>query len=295
MPRQQFGPGQNRGSSPLTGPGEPEEKQGFAHTIGAAFRVLKPEGDRNMEALTAMAASGLRSRTETLDLIANNIANTGTAGYKTDGESYDLYFGDDAWEGVNENRPPDGEMPLIRSNWVNFAQGTLLPTGNMSDLGLTSPGFFAVQTESRKLYTRGGHFRISKKGALETAEGYELLATSGKPLQLDASKPFTISTSGQVMQEGVAKGLISVVDVDSVDNLIKHGGTYFMLASSGKMSPAANAEVVQGKVESSNVEATQSAVKLVGVLRQFEMLQRAVRVASDMGKQAVEQVAKVGS
>jgi flagellar basal-body rod protein FlgF len=68
-----------------------------------------------------------------------------------------------------------------------------------------------------------------------------------------------------------------------------------MLSSSGKVSPAANIEVVQGKVESSNVEATQAAVKLVGVLRQFEMLQRAVRIAGDMGKQAVEQVAKVGS
>ncbi|HEY7305018.1 MAG TPA: flagellar hook basal-body protein [Bryobacteraceae bacterium] len=247
-----------------------------------------------MEALTAMAASGLRVRTETLDLIANNIANTGTSGYKADGESYDLYFGEDAWEGVNENRPADGEMPLIRSNWVNFTQGTLLPTGNQSDLALTSSGFFAVQSESGTLYTRAGHFRISKKGTLETPEGYELLATTGKPLQLDASKPFTISTSGQVVQEDTPKGSLQIVDVDSVDNLIKHGGTYFMLPPSGKVSPATNIEVVQGKVESSNVEATQAAVKLVGVLRQFEMLQRAVRIAGDMGKQAVEQVAKVG-
>lgn len=248
-----------------------------------------------MEALTAMAASGLRSRTETLDLVANNIANTGTSGYKADGESYNLYFGEDAWEGVNENRPADGEMPLVQNNWVNFAQGTLLPTGNPSDLALTSPGFFAVQSQSGTLYTRGGHFRISKKGTLQTPEGYELLATTGKPLQLDTTKPFTISPSGQVVQEDTPKGSLQLVNVDSADNLIKHGGTYFMLSSSGKVSPAANAEVVQGKVESSNVEATQSAVKLVGVLRQFEMLQRAVHIASDMGKQAVEQVAKVGS
>src|SRR5690348_8870627 len=116
-----------------------------------------------MEVLTAIAASGLRSRTETLDLIANNIANTGTAGYKADGESYDLYFGEDAWDGVNENRPANGEMPLIQKNWVNFAQGTLLDTGNMSDLALTSPGFLVVQTDGGPLYTRGGHFRISKK------------------------------------------------------------------------------------------------------------------------------------
>ncbi len=247
-----------------------------------------------MEVLTAIAASGMRSRTETLDLMANNIANTGTAGYKADGESYDLYFGENAWDGVNENRPANTEMPLVQKNWVNFAQGTLLDTGNTSDLALTSPGFFVVQTGSGNLYTRGGHFRVSKKGTLQTTEGYELQAVGGKPVQLDPAKAFTVSPNGQIVQGGVAAGTLQVVDVDSGSNLAKHGGTYFVLNSSGKTAPAANIEVIQGKVESSNVEATQSAVKLVGVLRQFEMLQRAVRIAGDMGKQAVEQVAKVG-
>lgn len=249
-----------------------------------------------MEVLTAMAASGLRSRTETLDVLANNIANSQTSGYKADGESYNLFFGDDAWEGVNEDRPTaNDEMPLVQSSWLNLAQGTLVPTGNPTDLALTSSGFFAVQSESGTLYTRGGHFRISKKGTLQTPEGYELLATGGKPLQLDTTKPFTVSTSGQVSQEDTPKGAVQIVDVQSGDDLIKHGASYFMLSPSTQASPAANVEVVQGKVESSNVEATQSSVQLVGVLRQFEMLQRAVRIASDMGKQAVEQVAKVGS
>ena len=248
-----------------------------------------------MEALTAIAASGMRSRTETLDLVANNIANTGTAGYKADGESYDLYFGENAWDGVNENRPSNGEMPLIQRNWVNFGQGTLLDTGNATDLALTTPGFFVVQTANGPLYTRGGHFRMSTKGTLQTPEGYEVQAVGGKPLQLDPSKPFTVSSTGQVAQGATAAGTLQIVDVDSVDNLIKHGGTCFLLSPLGKISPAANVSVVQGKVESSNVEATQSAVKLVGVLRQFEVLQRAVHIASDMGKQAVEQVAKVGS
>jgi flagellar basal-body rod protein FlgF len=247
-----------------------------------------------MEVLTAIAASGLRSRSETLDLLANNIANTATAGYKADAESYDLYFGENSWDGVNENRPANGEMPLIERNWFNLAQGTLLETGSMSDFALSSPGFFVVQTDNGPLYTRAGHFRISKKGSLQTPEGYDLQVTGGKSLKLDTSKPFNISPAGQIVQGDTVAGTLQVVDVDSVDNLTKHGGAYFMLSASGKTSPAANVEVVQGKIEASNVEATQSAVKLVGVLRQFEMLQRAVRIASEMGKEAVEQVAKVG-
>lgn len=247
-----------------------------------------------MEPLTAIAASGMRSRTETLDVLANNIANTGTAGYKADGESYNLYFGENAWDGVNENRPASSEMPLLQKSWVNFAQGTLLDTGNMTDLALSSPGFFVVQSDSGPLYTRGGQFRISKKGTLETAEGYQLQAVGGKPLTIDSTKPFTVSPTGQVVQGNTPAGNVQVVDVDSVDNLTKHGGNYFSVSPDGKMTAAANIQVVQGKVESSNVEATQSAAKLVSVLRQFEVMQRAVRIAAEMGKQAVEQVAKVG-
>ena len=247
-----------------------------------------------MEALTAIAASGMRSRTETLDLLANNIANAATPGFKEDGESYNLFFGDSAWQGVNENRPANPEMPLIQKNWVNFTQGTLLETGNTGDLALTTPGFFVVQSaDGTPLYTRSGHFRVSSKGLLQTQEGYQVQGSDGKPVQIDPSKPFTVSSSGQISQGKLAAGNLQIVNVDSLDNLTKHGGPYFALSASGKTAPAQNAEVAQGKIEGANVEATQSAVKLVGVLRQFEMMQRAVRIASEMGKEAIEQVAKV--
>jgi flagellar basal-body rod protein FlgF len=248
-----------------------------------------------MDALTAIAASGMRSRTETLEVVANNLANTSTAGYKADGESYNLYFGDSAWEGYFENRPDTAEMPIVSHNWSDLSQGTLLETGNTNDIALASPGFFVVQTSEGPLYTRGGHFRISKKGILETREGYPVLATGGRPVRLDPSKPFVISESGQISQDGSPAGTLQIMDVDRVDALTKRGGTYFALSPSAKTSPIQDPQVLQGKVESSNVESSYAAVKLVGVLRQFEMMQRAVRIAGEMGKQAVEQVAKVNS
>jgi flagellar basal-body rod protein FlgF len=248
-----------------------------------------------MDALTAIAASGMRSRTESLELVANNLANTSTPGYKADGESYNLYFGENAWEGYLENRPNTGEMPMVERNWSDLSQGTLLPTGNMSDLALATPGFFAVQTTGGPLYTRSGHFRVSKQGVLETREGYPVLGLGDRPIRLDPTKPFFISGAGQISQDGSPAGQLEVLNVDQVDALTKRGGTYFALSPAGKTMPAKDAEVVQGKIESSNVESSSAAVKLVGVLRQFEMMQRAVRIAGEMGRQAVEQVAKVGS
>lgn len=248
-----------------------------------------------MDPLTALAASGMRSRTESLELVANNLANTSTAGYKADGESYNLYFGDSAWEGYLENRPAAGEMPIVERNWADMSQGTLLDTGNMNDLALAAPGFLVAETSSGPLYTRGGHFRISRKGILETREGYAVLAADGKQVRLDPAKPFSISQSGQISQDGSAVAALQIVDVDKVDALTKRGGTYFAVSSLAKTAPVQNPQVLQGKVESSNVESSYAAVKLVGVLRQFEMMQRAVRIAGDMGKQSVEQVAKVNS
>lgn len=248
-----------------------------------------------MDPLTAIAASGMRSRTESLELVANNLANTSTAGYKADGEAYNLYFGDSAWEGYLEDRPAAGEMPIVQRNWSDMSQGTLLDTGNSNDVALGGSGFFVAETSSGALYTRGGHFQVSRKGILETREGYAVLSAAGKPIRLDPAKPFAISESGQISQDGAPVAALQVVDVDRVDALTKRGGTYFALSAAAKAAPIQDPQVLQGKVESSNVESSYAAVKLVGVLRQFETMQRAVRIAGEMGKQSVEQVAKVGS
>jgi flagellar basal-body rod protein FlgF len=246
-----------------------------------------------MDPLTAIAASGMRARTETLELVANNLANTSTPGYKADAESYNLYFSDSAWQGYSDNRPPGAEMPMVQRNWSDLSQGTLVATGNPSDVALATSGFFVVQTSAGPLYTRSGHFRVSKKGTLETREGYSVLAVGGKPVQLDPSKPFVISPSGQISQDGTAVAALQIIDVATADALTKRGGTYFTVSPSAKTAPVQDPEVLQGKIENSNVESSNAAVKLVGVLRQFEMMQRAVRIASDMGRQSVEQVAKV--
>lgn len=247
-----------------------------------------------MDAITSIAASGMRARTETLDLLANNIANSATAGYKADGEAYDLYFGDSAWQGVNDGRPANSEMPLVRKSWTNYSQGTIVETGNAADVAISGEGFFSLSTDSGSVYTRNGHFRIAKNGQLQTQEGYVLLDNTGKAIQLDATKGFSIAKGGQVTQNNVPVATVAVVVPDANGSMVKRGGTYFTLSSDGKMLTADNTELFQGKLESSNVESTQSSVKLVGVLRQFEMMQRAMRIASDMNKQAVEQVAKVG-
>src|ERR1035441_9693053 len=98
-----------------------------------------------MDPMTAIAASGLRARMESLDLLANNIANASTGGYKADREFYSLYV---APETAGNDSP--STMPLIERPWVDHAQGALRSTGNPLDVALSGKGFFSVNGPDRK-------------------------------------------------------------------------------------------------------------------------------------------------
>lgn len=248
-----------------------------------------------MDPLIATAASGMRSRMETLDLLANNIANAGTAGYKADQESYNLYFGDRAWQGYNEGRPDAAEMPVLQRSWTDYSQGTLVPTGNSTDVALGSPGFFVVNGPNGAMYTRNGQFQLSKAGVLQTSQGYAVQGVDGNPVKVDPSRDFQISPNGAVVQNGTTVSQLKIMATDTKTSGERIGAGYFKFPADASLAAAANPDVQQGKIEMSNVTPAYSAVKLVGVMRSFEMLQRAVNMASEMNKRAVEEVARVNS
>jgi len=241
-----------------------------------------------MDPITAIAASGLRARMESLDLLANNIANAGTGGYKADREFYSLYIAPEA-EGIDATPA----MPLIERPWIDHAQGALQSTGNPLDVALSGAGFFIVNSPSGPLYTRNGSFRIAAGGGLTTAEGYAVRNSDGAAITLDAARPVEISRDGAVTQDGIAIGKLAIVDFPNPAGLSKQGGNYFRTADPAARPTASIATVNQGHLEASNTGSAEAAVRLVNVMRQFEMLQKAVSVGSDMSKRAIEEVAKV--
>ena len=244
-----------------------------------------------MDALTSAAASGLRARMESLDMLANNLANADTGGYKTDREFYSLYAPP---ESMGENDVLT--MPLIERQWTDFSQGAIRPTGNPLDFALSGKGFFRVEGPNGPLYTRQGAFRFSPAGVLVTSEGYPVKLAGGGSLTAPSGAPLEVAPDGTVMQQGQPLGRLDVVSVDHPAGLAKQGNNYFRVADDAAAVPAASGvEVQQGKLESSNVGTAESAVRLVGVMRQFEMLHKAMSIGAEMNKKAVEEVARVGA
>jgi flagellar basal-body rod protein FlgF len=243
-----------------------------------------------MDPLTATAASGLRARMESLDLLANNVANASTGGYKADREFYSTYIAPEAGADYAS------DMPVIERPWIDLSPGIVHETGSPLDVALTGPGFFAVNGPSGPLYTRNGSFRVSTAGTLVTGDGYAVRGGAGAPVSLQQGRPFEIASDGTVSQNGQVIGKLEVVDFTGADGLVKQGANY-LRPSDPALRPVApsGTTVEQGKLESSNTGTAESAVRLVSVMRQFEMLQKAVSLAGEMNQQAIQQVAKVGS
>ena len=225
---------------------------------------------------------------ESLDLLANNVANASTGGYKADREFYSLYAAPESEGGQT--------MPLIEKPWVDLSQGLIHQTGNPLDLALTGRGFFAVAGPSGPLYTRNGSFQLAPDGRLITSDGYPVRGAGGAPLVLHNGRVVDISNDGTVREDGAVIGKLDLVDFTNPDAVVKHGNNYFRAAAPGPPPAAPPGTVVQqGKLEASNTGSAEAAVRLVSVMRQFEMLQKAATLAADMNRAAVEQVARVGS
>jgi flagellar basal body rod protein FlgG len=226
---------------------------------------------------------------ESLDMLANNIANASTSGYKADREFYSLYVAPDAADGYDPST-----MPLIERPWTDRSQGVIHSTGNALDVALSGSGFFAVEGPAGTLYTRNGNFHVSANGNLVTGEDYAVLGANGARLTLAPERPVEIAEDGSIQQDGATVGQLQIVDFPDAA-LAKYGNTYYRTAGAQVASMPSNASVEQGKLEASNTGAAESAVRLVSVMRQFEMLQKAVGIAGDMNRKAIEEVAKVGS
>jgi flagellar basal-body rod protein FlgF len=246
-----------------------------------------------MDPITAAAAGGLQARMDSFDMLANNLANATTTGFKTDREFYSTYLAPEANDQFN---PSVGESPLVQKQWTDFAQGTLLSTGGATDFALSGTGFFAVNGPNGTLYTRSGNFHFSPQGTLVSTEGYPVRLTGGQTLQTQSASPLQVGPDGQVVQDGSPIGQLELAAFKDSSQLSRSAGAYFQNADTkaNPVSPAI-AQVFQGKTESSNAAPAESAARMISLMRHFEMLQHAIKIGTEMNRQAIEQVARVGS
>ncbi len=146
------------------------------------------------------------------------------------------------------------------------------------------------------LYTRNGNFHFNPQGTLVTSDGYAVRMTGGQTVQSQSSSPIQVGSDGQILQDGNPLGQLELASFKDQSQLQRSAGTYFQNPDP-KANPvtASTAEVMQGKIETSNAAPPEAAARMVTLMRHFEMLQHAIKIGTDMNRQAIQEVARVGS
>jgi len=234
------------------------------------------------------ASAGLLARTQELDLAANNLANANTSGFRGERVSFQTQM---MSASTNASTRAVSSFGVLGSPRTDFSQGSLQQTGNPLDLALEGVGFFAVQSPTGVQYTRNGNFHLTKDGALVTSQGFPVLGDKG-PITLPQGNA-EISSSGIISADGNVAGQLQLSQFDSSVPLTSLGDAYYS-APSAAATPASNLTVRQGALESSNINPVESAVSLIEIQRNAEMMQRALNTFhTEFNKIAAEDLPRV--
>lgn len=250
------------------------------------------------------ALFGALSQEFRLNMIANNLANVNTVGFKKEKTAFaDVFtrFASDYVE-VNPSLTPTIPWPekklvsetRLTGTYLDFNQGALKVTGNPLDVAIEGEGFFRVQTPQGIRYTRNGSFlRNAATGNLVTSQGYPVLGENG-PIELPDTGTITISEDGQIIVDGDVVGQLSVVTVSDFRALKKEGQNLLYLEK-GKAQeiPLENPSIKQGYLESSNVQVVEEMVNMIDTLRTFESLQRAMTSSQEEDQKAIRDVGTI--
>ncbi|MEW6522484.1 MAG: flagellar basal-body rod protein FlgF [Bacillota bacterium] len=230
------------------------------------------------------AASGMIGEASRLDIIANNLANVNTPGFRRDAALYrsfpDLLI---SLRDSSAMTVPIGAIATgayLDATFPVPASGPLQRTGNALDVALLGDVYLAVDTPAGERYTRHGGLKLGSSGMLVTASGHPVLGTTG-PIQV-TSADVEIEPDGAVMVDGALAGRLMLVRFDDSSGLVKEGQN--LLAATERSGPAVlapGARLEPRCLELSNVDPVREMVAMITVMRAYEANQQALRAQDE--------------
>jgi flagellar basal-body rod protein FlgF len=237
-----------------------------------------------MDITANVATSRLVAQQRAMDVIAGNIANANTPGFKAER----VLFSD--WLN-SQSAPPERSVAYTqdRATWREQHAGTLTHTGNPLDLALTSDGYFTVNTPRGPRLTRDGRFGLMPSGTVADSAGDALLDSNGQPVQLSPSDTqITIAGDGTISSENGQLAKIGIVQPNDAMQLSAEGNTLFRSGSA--TAPVKVPGVVQGAVEDSNVQPVLEVTRMMDGERQFQFVIQFMQAESDRQQSVIDKL-----
>lgn len=234
-----------------------------------------------------LSAEGAQAQAQRLDVIANNLANVNTVGFKPDTATFQARFAEaiqrnDAIAGNQSINDVGGGVKVIET-LTSFTPGQLQRTGNDTDMAIIGDGFFTVQSaDGEPLLTRAGNFRLDTAGRLVTADGkHQVLDEAGAPVQVSLESPWRVTPDGQIEQDG-ARVAIGLVAPESLDQLNKVGANLFRARGDVQPVEPAAREVRQRFLEMSGANQVSQMMAMIETTRAFEANTRMIQTQDEM-------------
>lgn len=228
-----------------------------------------------------------------MDVIANNLANASTPGFKRESARFEEY--------ISQVRPAEDQTGMQSVSFVkdagifrDLSQGELSHTGARLDVALNGNGYFMVQTPAGMRYTRDGHFSLDANGQLVTSEGFPVQGDGGPITITPDDGDINIGTDGTVSSvlNGNANqiGKLQVVDFADDTALTKEGSNLY---STTQLANPATASVQQGMLEGSNVQPVIEITRMIDVTRAYQMTATLSSSQEDLLRKAISQLGAV--
>lgn len=255
-----------------------------------AIGVVSQLREASMDNTGYIALSRQMTLRREMDIIANNIANSETAGFKVESAMVKV-------DPSNKAKMIDGPKSLkfvIDDGIIrDFSQGSLRQTGGTFDLAVEGQGFFKIQTADGDRYTRDGRFTMSPEGRLTTQAGDPVVGAGGEIVVNPEDGAVNIAPDGVVSQNGEQIGKIDLFAFADLSALSKEGNNLLRNTSNVEPQVATAASVRQGMLEGSNVNAISQITRMIEVSRSYESATKTIEQSSELSRRSVERLGRV--
>ncbi len=254
---------------------------GFAKLLAGKFI----KGQKHMENALYVGLSRQVALSRQMSMVANNIANVNTPGYRADKILFEEYV-------VNPD-PIDEDISMVMDygQYKDTAAGTMSMTGNPLDVALEGPAFMMVETNQGTKYTRAGNFTLNNEGNLVTPSGnYVLDNGQGRITIPSDARDITITTNGEIVTNQGAAGQIGMVEFANVNNLKSTGDGFYVAENNEIANPAQNTNMRQNMLEGSNVQAVLEMTDLIEISRQFQSMQKNLQNEHDRQRSTIQKL-----
>ena len=223
-----------------------------------------------METTSLIALSRQTGLRRNMEVVANNLANMNTVGFKGEG----MMFVDHFVRSQGGEKPFKQKLHFVRdiATFRDATEGEITQTNNALDVALTGGGYFAVQSPDGMRYTRNGRFQLDQTGQLVNQDGHAVVTQAGPIVLGPRDTTVHIARDGTVSTETGQLGKLRVVTFDNEPALRQVGNTLFETDQEPRNLDRPN--VIQGALEASNVQPIVEITRMIEVQRSYESLSR---------------------